>query len=136
MKLITSCGAIAGAFMLLLAPIQLSAQDTKSPELGVNLLPFVGNTLAVDFNKPVHHLFSYSFGVSGMLHNKLPGGYTKEGRATYEHDNSGVAGSVGFRFTPRKESHKSYVFVGAKLIGGWFKQSAEYAEPFNVWFLE
>jgi len=121
--------------LLILIPSILKSQVIKRMiGVGLNLPSLIGNTIAFDGELTQNRLFLYTIGLGGMLNNKLQGTFTKIGEATYNHENSGVYSSFGIRYTPRKEFNNIYFFVGAKLLGGYFKQSASYEEPFEDWF--
>lgn len=120
--------------LMLLMPGQLKCQDDKTIGLGLNLPSLIGKTISLDSDIARNNMYTYSFGIGGMLNNTLSGTLHKIGEATYNHVNSGFYSSGGLRYNPRKEINTTYFFVGIKLLGGYFIQSAEYHQPFEEWF--
>ncbi|MDF1573127.1 MAG: hypothetical protein P1P82_16085 [Bacteroidales bacterium] len=120
--------------LILLIPVQLKSQEYRRTGVGWNLPALIGKTIVFDADISKNKFYGYSIGIGGMLNNSLRGTLYEIGEATYNHENSGYYFSGGLRYTPRKEFNQTYFFIGVKLLGGYFLQSAEYHEPFNEWF--
>jgi len=114
--------------------VQVKSQEYRLIGLGLNLPPLIGKTVSFDTDLINNKLYSYTLGIGGMINNTLPGTLHKIGQSTYNHENSGIYISGGMRYTPGKDINKTYFFIGAKILGGYFKQSADYHEPFEEWF--
>ena len=125
-------------FLLLLILISsvLRGQDSnRYIGFGMNLPPLIGKTLAISTELTSHRNYSFTVGVGAMTNCTLPRQYRHPvGEGTYNHSNSGVYTSIGIRFTPQKKINSTHFFIGGKLLGGYFKQSAEFRVPFENWF--
>jgi len=129
MKLKTNILAI-----LLLITLTVSAQEKTLYSLGTNLPPIIGNTftLNAELIPAKNYTANVEFGI--MINSRLQGSYSKIGTGRSDHINSGQYLSAGLRFTPRKEANQTYFFVGIKILGGYFKQSAEMCDDFETFF--
>jgi hypothetical protein len=121
--------------LLLIFPVFLKSQEaTHRMGIGLNLPPLIGNTIALDFECTNNEHYSLTFGIGGMLKNKLPGTLYMIGESTNDHESSGVYSTFGIRYLPGKTMQRIRFFAGTKLIGGYFKQSATFEKPFEAWF--
>jgi hypothetical protein len=120
-------------FLLLTSGI-VSAQEKTQYAVGTNLLPLMGNTftLNAELIPPKH--FTTNFEIGMMINSRLRGSYTKVGTGRSDHINSGQYLSTGLRYTPKRKLNQTYFFVGIKILGGSFKQSAEIQDDFETFF--
>ena len=121
--------------LLIILPVFLKSQEaTHRIGIGLNLPPLIGNTIALDIECTNNEHHSLTFGIGVMLKNKLQGTLHKIGESTDDHESSGVYSTFGIRYLPGRTMRKIRLFAGAKLIGGYFKQSATFEKPFEDWF--
>jgi hypothetical protein len=120
-------------FLLLTTGI-VSAQEKTQYAVGTNLPPLMGNTftLNAELIPPKH--FTTNFEIGMMINSRLRGSYAKVGTGRSDHINSGQYLSTGLRYTPKRKLNQTYFFVGIKILGGSFKQSAEIQDDFETFF--
>ncbi len=119
---------------VLLTNLSVSAQEKIVYAVGTNLPPIIGNTYTLNAELIPQKNITANVEIGIMIDSKLQGSYTKIGTGRSNHINSGQYLSAGLRYTPRKSSNQTYFFIGAKLLGGYFKQSAEMWEDFASFF--
>jgi len=119
---------------LLLTKVTVSAQEKTLYSLGTNLPPIMGNTFTLNAELIPPKNFTTNFEIGIVINSRLQGSYTKIGTGRSDHINSGQYLSTGFRYTPRKYLNQTYFFVGIKILGGYFKQSAEMWDDFETFF--
>lgn len=119
---------------VLLTNLSVSAQEKTVYSVGTNLPPIIGNTFTLNAELIPQKRITANVEIGIMIDSKLKGSYTKIGTGRSNHINSGQYLSTGLRYTPRKNSNQTYFFIGAKLLGGYFKQSAEMWDDFASLF--
>lgn len=92
--------------------------------IGLNLPPLIGNTIDVKVENNWKPHWTMQLALGCMINNKQQGSWIKVHDGTEDWRNSGVFSSVGLRFNTRKLLEKNTLFVGTKLLGGYFFQSA------------
>jgi hypothetical protein len=121
--------------LLFFLPVFLKSQEaTHRIGIGLNLPPLIGNTISLDVECTNNEHYSLTFGIGGMLKNKLQGTLYKIGESTDNHESSGIYSSIGIRYLSGKTMQRIRFFAGTKLIDGYFKQSATFEKPFEDWF--
>ncbi len=111
-------------------------QDKNALSIGSNLPPLLGNTYTLFSEIIPNKKYTLNLELGGMFNNDLQGSFTKEGTGRSDHINSGYYISTGIRFTPRQKINQSYFFIGTKLLGGYFEQSAVPWEDFESFFAD
>lgn len=121
--------------LVLLTNWSVSAQERTMYSVGTNLPPIIGNTYTLNAELIPQKKFTANAEIGIMIDSKLRRSFTLKGTGRSSHINSGQYLSTGLRYTPRTSFNQTYFFIGAKLLGGYFKQSAvmdiDFAEFFK-----
>lgn len=100
--------------------------------LGINLPPIIGKTLDLKVETNPNSHFTNQLAIGYMQDNKLEGSYYKICDFTENWNNSGAFISFGLRYNTRKNLEKSTFFIGIKIIGGYFDQTADTWDRDNI----
>ena len=119
---------------LFLTTLTVSAQEEVLFSVGTNLPPIIGNTFTLNAELIPPKNFTANVEIGIMINSRLQGSFTEIGTGRSDHINSGQYLSAGLRFTPRKRANQTYFFVGVKVLGGYFNQSAEIWDEFETFF--
>ncbi len=110
-------------------------QETKNiKEIGLNTPSLIGRTIEIKGLYFNNKFFSYTAYTGFMFTNELQRTYFKIYDYTDDHLSSGLYSGIGVRFTPRKNIDRNHLFIGFRIIYGYFIQSATYPDDFEEHF--
>lgn len=113
-------------YLLIIITVTTYGQSIFSnTALGINLPPIIGKTIDLKIETNPNSHLTTQLAIGYMQDNKLIGTIYKVGDFTKNWNNAGAFVSLGLRYNTRNNFEKSTLFIGTKVIGGYFDQTAD-----------